>query len=118
MRFFLKKKQLISFHALLGPVCCAKLIKKTCKLIQSYEDAIPFLGQNDQIAVNMIFFWKTIDIIFMSLLAPFIVQSYKTILTVDTEFWGRMRNSGVLNGPFVPNNSFFGKAINITSMHY
>ena len=42
--------------------------KKTWEQIQSDEDS-PFLGQNDQIALNKIFFRKAINIISMSLLA-------------------------------------------------
>ena len=46
---------------------------------------IPFLFQNDQVALNKIYFRKTINIIPMSLLAPFNVQNCKTILTSDPE---------------------------------
>ena len=51
----------------------------------SYEDTIPFLFQNDQIALNKISFRKTISIIPMSLLALFIVQNFKTSLTAAPE---------------------------------
>ena len=51
----------------------------------------------------------------MSLLALFIIQNFKTALTVGSEFedapfW-------VLNDPFATNESFFGKVFNIISMY-
>ena len=49
------------------------------------SQVIPFLFQNDQIALNKISFRKTINIIPMSLLALFIVQNFKTIFTAAPE---------------------------------
>ena len=46
---------------------------------------VPFSDQYDQIALNKIFFRKAINAVSMSLLAPFIVQSFKIILTADHE---------------------------------
>ena len=59
--------------------------KDICEQIQSQEDTIPFLFENDQIALNNVFFRETINIIPMSLLAPFILQNCKTILAADPE---------------------------------
>ena len=74
------------------------------------EDVL-FLQQNDQIDRNKISFRKTINIIFMSLLAPFIVQN-----TVDPELGG-----GAILGsklPICPKEEFFfGKYFNIISMY-
>ena len=47
--------------------------KKTWEQIQNYDD-VPFLGQNDQITLNKIFFRKAINIISMYLSVPFIAQ--------------------------------------------
>ena len=47
--------------------------KKTWEQIQNYDD-VPFLGQNDQIILNKIFFRKAINIISMYLSVPFIAQ--------------------------------------------
>ena len=55
-----------------------------------------------------IFFRKTINIISMSLFAPFIVQHCKTILTADPELWG----SAILGlkWPICPKHDFFWKS--------
>ena len=67
-----------------------KINNKTWEQNQSYEDEIPFLGQNDQIPLNKISFIKTINIIVdMSLSLPFIAPNCKTILTADPKLWGR-----------------------------
>ena len=54
------------------------------------------------------FFRKTINIISISLLAPFIVQNCKTTLTGDPEFWGC-----TILGPEWPYKNFLEKNINI-----
>ena len=64
-----------------------KTLKKFLQQIQSYEDA-PFLGPEWPICPEQIFFWKIINIIFIYLLAPFIVQNFKKILPADPELWG------------------------------
>ena len=46
-----------------------------------------FWAQNDPFAPNKKFFFENISIIFIYLLAPFIAQSFKKILTADTELW-------------------------------
>ena len=55
-RFFLKKQLKKIFMYLLFPFFLSKINKKTGEQIQSEEDAIPFLFQNDQIALNAIRF--------------------------------------------------------------
>ena len=55
-----------------------KTLKKFLQQIQSYEDA-PFLGPEWPICPEQIFLWKIINIIFIYLLAPFIVQNFKKI---------------------------------------
>ena len=46
-----------------------------------------FWAQNDPFAPNKKKFFENINIIFIYLLAPFIVQSFKKILTADAELW-------------------------------
>ena len=46
-----------------------------------------FWAQNDPFAPNKKNFFENINIIFIYLLAPFIVQSFKKILTADAELW-------------------------------
>ena len=74
-------------------------------MIQSYEDA-PFLGQNDQTALNKIFLRKTINIISISLASLF-VKNCKTILTTDPELWAR----AILGAKWsiCPKQDFFGE---------
>ena len=74
-----------------------ELIKFSCKSLVPFiaqnqnnnlkadlnEDVNTILGQYDQIALDKIIFRKTINIISISLLAPFIVQNCKTILSAD-----------------------------------
>ena len=47
-----------------------------------------FRAQNDPFALNKKSLVQAINIIFIYLLAPFIVQSFKKILTADPELWG------------------------------
>ena len=46
-----------------------------------------FGAENDLIAPEHNFFGKTINIIFMNLLVPFIVQNFKKIVTADPELY-------------------------------
>ena len=46
-----------------------------------------FWAQNDPFAPNKKKFFENINIIFIYLLAPFIVQSFKKILTAYAELW-------------------------------
>ena len=54
-------------------------LKKFLEPIQSYED-VPFLAQNGPFVLNNIFLVQTIIIIFIYLLALFIVQNLKKFL--------------------------------------
>ena len=103
--FFFSKKQLIKFSCTSWSLLLSKIKNKTWEQIQSEEDTIPFLFENSQMAPNKISFRKTINIIFMSLLALFIVQnnpySWSRVLRQDVTFW-------ILNDPFAQNNNFFG----------
>ena len=65
------------------PFSLGKIYKKFLQRIQSYED-VPFFGPAKwSICPN--FFWKTINITLIYLLAPFIVQSFWKILSADPE---------------------------------
>lgn len=55
-------------------------------LDQSYEDT-SFWGKKWPSCPKENFFIKTTDLIFMYLLAPFIVQNFKEILTATLELW-------------------------------
>ena len=82
-KFFLKK-QLKKISCTSWFLFLSKINKKTWDQIQSEEDTIPFLFQNDQIALNKISFRKAINNISISLLAPFIVQNCKTIQQIQS----------------------------------
>ena len=75
------------FHLPIDPFQWKKFLKIPLQWIQSYEDA-PFWGPKWSISPKQIFFWKIIKIILIYLLAPFIVQNFKKILTMDPELWG------------------------------
>ena len=47
-----------------------------------------FGAQNGPFAPNKIFFFKILNITVIYLLAPFIVQNLKKILSADPELWG------------------------------
>ena len=87
MNFFLQK-QLITFSCTYYPLSFCKILKKFFQPIQSYVD-VPFLGPKWPICLEQIFFGeKIINIIFIYLLAPFIVHNFKNILTADPELQG------------------------------
>ena len=68
-----------------------------------------FRAQNGPFALNKKSLVQAINIIFIYLLAPFIVQSFKKILTADPELWGC-----AIFGPkmaHLPNENFFIKRI-------
>ena len=76
------------FHLYIGPFHEAKFKKYSynkSRVMRTHH----FWAQNGPLAPNKIFFLKKIiDIIFIYLLAPFVVQNFKQILTADPEFWG------------------------------
>ena len=78
-------KVYITFIKLL--VHCAKFKKNSyrgSRVMRMHH----FWAQNGPFAPNNFFFWKIINIIFIKLLAPFIVQQFKKILPGDPELWG------------------------------
>ena len=102
----------IKFQATFDPFYCAKLKTKFLERIQRYE-VTPFSGPKWPIDI---FFEKTIIIIFMYLLAPFIRQNFKKFLRVDPEL-----SQHAIFGPkwhICPKLEFvFQKTINISSMY-
>ena len=80
----LDKTMNFKFHVTFGPFHCNKLKKKILEWIQSYE-VTHFRSQSGPFAENNVFFGNTINIIFMDLLVPFIMQHFKKILRVDPE---------------------------------
>ena len=86
MIFFLKK-QLIKFSCTYWPLSFCKILKKFLGPIQSYED-VPFSGPKWPICPEQIFLIQTIIITLIYLLALFIVQKFKKILTSDPQLRG------------------------------
>ena len=66
-----------------------------------------FWAQNGPFAP--IVFWKIINIIFINLLAPIIVQNLKKILPADPELCGRT-NFGPFKMTHFPKQEFFQKS--------
>ena len=68
-----------------------------------------FRAQNGPFALNKKSLVQAINIIFIYLLAPFIVQSFKKILTADPELW----DAPFLDPkwPICPNENFFIKRV-------
>ena len=81
--FFLKK-QLIKFSCTYNPLSFCKIQRMW---MCHYED-MPFLGPKWPICPEQFFLVQTIIITFISLLAPFIVQNFKIILTAEPKLWG------------------------------
>ena len=71
---------------------------------------VTFGAQNDPIPLNENFFGKTINTIFMYLLAPAIAQNLQNILRANPELRGRAI-FGPKNGPFAPNKNFPEKSL-------
>ena len=86
-RIFFSKKQLINFHVPIRLFHSAKLKKKNLELTQTYEDK-PFWAQNGPFVLNKICLVQTNIITFIYLLALFILENSKNILTADWELWG------------------------------
>ena len=88
-------------------------VKKFLGWIQSYK-VKPFSGPKWPTCLKY-FFGKTINLIFMCLLVPFIMQNFKKkslewIQSYDDVSFSRQ------NGPFAPNENFFKKTINVSFM--
>ena len=96
MRFFLKK-QLKNFSCTSWSLFWVKLMKKPESWLKwkGHRHHTIFVPKWTNCSeYNKISFRKTINVISMSLLVPFIVQNCKTILTADPELWDRMWHSG------------------------
>ena len=73
------------FHLPIGPFHCAKFKKiLTADPVMSMHH---FWAQHGPFARNNFFFSKIINITLIYLLAPFVVQNIKQILTADPELW-------------------------------
>ena len=72
---------------LLVPFILQNVCKKILELIESYEDVRQFRDQNGPFVLNKNFLVQAIVITFIYLLALFIVQNLKKILTTDPELW-------------------------------
>ena len=83
--FFFGTNRYYYLHLPISPFHCAKFTK-FLQWIQSYEDA-PFLRPIWSICLNF-FFWKTVNIILIYLLATLIMQNFIKILPADPELWG------------------------------
>ena len=78
------EKQLLKFPCTYWPLPFCKILKIFLGLIQSYED-VPFLGPKWPICHEQFFLVQIIIITFSYLLAFFIVQNVKKILTANPE---------------------------------
>ena len=74
-----------------------------------------FRTQNGSLVLNKVFLVQTIIITFIYLLAFFIVQNFKKILTADSELWGCTILG--LKMVHLPHQTFFWKIINITLIY-
>ena len=79
-------KPLLLLSSTCWPFSLCKIYKKFLQPIQSCEDA-PFLGPKWFIYPKQ-FLSKINNIIFIYLLASFIVQNFKKVLPADPELWG------------------------------
>ena len=77
-------KPLLLLSSTYWPFSLCKIQKNVLQWIQSYEDA-PFLDQKWSICPKKLFLEKTINIIFIYLLAP---QNCWKVLTADPGIWG------------------------------
>ena len=80
-------KPLLLLSSTYWPFFTVQNLKKLLQWIQSYED-VPYLGPKWSICPKRTFFWKTIKIVLIYLLAPFIVKNFKKILPADPELRG------------------------------
>ena len=85
-KLFLVQTIIITFIYLLA-VFIVQIFSKFLQWVQSYEDA-PFLGPKWSICPKQKVFGKKKYILFICLLAPFIVQNFKNNLRADPELLG------------------------------
>ena len=79
-------KPLLLLSSTCYPFSLCKIYKKFLLQIQSYKD-VPFLGKMVHLPQTT-FFLRTINITFIYLLTPFIVQNFKKIPPADLGLWG------------------------------
>ena len=101
------------FHVPFGPFYCAKLKKFFRVDPDLWSHTISRFKMTN--LPKWYFFGKTINVIFMYLLAPLFMQNFKKLLEWiqrydDVPFSGQ-------NGPFALNEIFFWKSITISSMY-
>ena len=82
IRFFLKK-QLIKLQR-------TSWSFSLCKINRASRFKVKRMPYHFCSKMSQIYFRKTINIISMSLFAPFIMQNCKTIVTANPELWGKM----------------------------
>ena len=110
--FFGKKKHYFKFYVLFGPFYWAKL--KNSQSGSRDMKSHHFQVQYGLFAQDNIFFGKSINLIFMYLLASFIIQNFKKIIRSKII---RTHHFQAQNGPSAPNDNFFWKTITIISMY-
>ena len=104
-------KPLLLFSSTYWPFSLDKILKKFLQWIQNYEDA-SFLGPKWSICPKQIFLKKIINIIFIYLLAPFVAQNLKKILTADPELRGCVCFG--LKIAYLPKWEFFSETLSIS----
>ena len=98
-------------HLPIGTFQWAKFLKKFFQQLQSHEDT-PFWNPKRSLCPKQTFFLeKIMNIIFIYLLAPFIVKNFKKILAADPELWG-CTIFWAINGLFATMRIFFRKPVN------
>ena len=113
IRFFSRK----TTNKVIMPLSFCNIFKKFLQWIQSYEDA-SFFRPKWFICLKQTFFLKkTINIIFICLLAPFILQNFKEILRANLELWG-CTIFGSKIPQFAPSKSFWYKPLLLLSFTY
>ena len=109
--FFGKKKHYFKFYVLFGPFYWAKLknSQSGSRDMKSHHFQVQY-----GLFAQDIFFGKSINLIFMYLLASFIIQNFKKIIRSKIM---RTHHFQAQNGPSAPNDNFFWKTITIISMY-
>ena len=104
------------FHLPIGPFHCAKFQKNSCN--ESRVENPSFWAPNGSFAPNKFFFWKKIiNVIFIYLLAPFILQNFEKILKANPDLRG-CSTFGCKIPQFVLNKIFWYKPLLLLSSTY
>lgn len=108
-----QEKHKCNFDVALGLFYCAKFKKYIVEKIQSYTN-ISFWGPKWWFAPNEYFFWKSINIIFLYLLASFTTQNVKEFLRWNKSY----DNKRFLRQKWcICHKNVFWKTIKITFMY-